>query len=74
MSKVPEEVELFRFGFLLRHASGGFNGDPADPGTGPGLGAFVVGADLAEPALVEGGANRPKFRPLDDDLLPAHAN
>lgn len=74
MGKVPEEIELFRFGFLLRHASGGFNGDPADPGTGPGLGALVVGADLTKPPLIEGGPNCPKFGPLDDDLLPAHAD
>lgn len=74
MGKVPEEIELFRFEFLLRHASDGFNGDPADPGTGPCLGALVVGADFPKSPLIEGGPNCPKFRPLDDDLLPAHAD
>lgn len=74
VGKMPEEIELFIFWFFLRHASGGFNGDPAHPGTGPHLGSLVIGADLAEPPQIEGGADCAEFRPLDDDLLLARSN
>ncbi len=74
MGKMPEEIELFILGFLLRHTSGGFNGDPAHPRTGSHLGSLVVGADFGEPPKVKGGADCAEFRTLDDNLLLARRN